>query len=87
MRSFDATTETHKSSSEEFTSAEFNIFLEHKFNIIKSLISKLDDFQEPDKDEEPLLILCANYHKKHFLGNCPHNGLNVCKICEDVHAI
>ena len=43
MRSFYAATETNNSSDEEFTSVEFNIFLEHKFNIIKSLIMELDD--------------------------------------------
>ena len=46
MRSFHAAIETDKSSDEEFTSAEFTTFLEHKFNIFKSLISKLDDLQE-----------------------------------------
>ena len=86
MRSFYAATETKNSSEEEFTSAEFNIFLEHKFNIIKSLILKLDDFKEQEKDEEPLLIICANYRKNHFLGKCPLSDQEVCKIFEDGHA-
>ena len=83
MRSFYAAIVTNNSSDEEFTSAEFNILLEHKF---KSLISKLDDLQEQEKDEEPLLILCANCRNKHCLGKCPLSGLEFCKICEDGHA-
>lgn len=83
MRIFYAAIETNKSFDEEFTSAEFNILLEHKF---KSLISKLDNLQEQEKNEEPLLILCTNFRKKHCLGKCPLSGLEVCKICEDDHA-
>ena len=86
MRSFHAATETNNSSDEEFTSVEFNTLLEHKFNIIKYLISKLDDLQEQEKDEEPLLILCTNCRKKHCLGKCPLSDLKVCEICEDGHA-
>ena len=72
--------------SSDLTSAKFNTLLEHKFNIIKSLISKLDDFQEQEKDEEPLLIIYANCRKKHCLRKFPLSGLEVCKICEDGHA-
>ena len=43
MRSFYAATETFNSSNEELTSAKINIFIEHKNDIIKPLISKLDD--------------------------------------------
>ena len=87
MSSFDAAIETYKSSNEELTSAEFNIFLEHKFNIIKYLIEILDDLQEEHKkDEEPLLIYCAKCIKKHFLGKGSLTGLKFCKICEDGHA-
>ena len=43
MRSFYAATETNNSSNEELTTTELETLLEHKFNIIKSLISKLDD--------------------------------------------
>jgi len=87
MRSFDDATETYKSSNEELKSVEFNIFLEHKFNIIKSLIATLDDLQEEHKkDEEPLLIYCFNCTKKYLLGKCPLSGLKVCKICKDGHA-
>ena len=77
MRSFYAAIETIKSSDEEFTSAEFDTFLEHKFNIIKYFISIFDDLQEQEKDEEPLLILCANGQKKHYLGKCPLSCLEV----------
>ena len=78
MRSFFAAKETDKSSDQEFTSAEFNTLFEHKFNIIKSLISELDDLQEEwKKDEKPLLIFCANCRKKHFLGKCPLNSLKL----------
>ena len=86
MRSFHVARETNKSSDEEFRSAEFNTFLEHKFNIFKSLISKLDDLQEKEKNEEPLLLLCTNCRNKHCLRKFPLNGLEVCKICEDGHA-
>lgn len=43
MMSFDATIEIYKSSNDELTSEKLSIFLEHKDNIIKSLISTLDD--------------------------------------------
>ena len=56
-------------------------------NIIKYLISELDDFQEQEKDEESLLILCANCRKKHFLGKCPLKDLKVFEICQDGHEI
>lgn len=82
MRSFDATTETYKSSNEELTNAEFNILIEHKDIVIKSLISKLDDLQEEQKDERNF---CANYRKKHFLGKCLLSSMKVCKICEEAH--
>ena len=87
MRIFYAAIETDKSSDEELTSAEFNTLLEYKFNFIKSLISKFNDLQEQEKDEEPLLILCANFRKEHCLGNYPLSSLEVCEICEDGHAI
>ena len=64
MRSFDATTKTYKSSDEEPTSVEFNIFLEHKFNIIKYLILKLDDLQEQKKDEEPTAYILCQLQKE-----------------------
>ena len=73
MKSFYAATETNNSSDEGFTSAEFNTLLEHKFNIIKSLILKLDDLQEQEKDEEPLFILCA------FWGSYVLAGLEIPK--------
>ena len=87
MRIFYAATETNNSSDEEFTSSKFNILLEHKFNIIKYFILKLDDLQEQEKEEETLLILCANYRKKHCLGKFPLGELKVCEICEDGHEI
>ena len=42
----------------------------------------MDDLQGREKDEEPLLILCANCQKKHCLGKCPLSNLKVCGICE-----
>lgn len=38
MRSFYVATETYNSSNEELTSEKFNILIEHKNDIIKSLI-------------------------------------------------
>lgn len=86
MRSFDVIAKIYKSSNDELIS-EKKSFLEHKDNIIKSLISTLDDMQEEQKkDEEPLLMYCANCRKKHLLGKCPLSSLKVWKIYEEGHA-
>ena len=42
MRNFYAATETYNSSNEELTIENFNILIEQKNDIIKSLISKFD---------------------------------------------
>ena len=76
MRNFYVTTEINNSSNEELTIEKFNILIEHKNDIIKSLISKLDDLQEEwNLDENPPLIFCANCRKEHLLGKCPLSSL------------
>ena len=87
MRILDAAINIYKSSNDELINEKSSIFLERKDNIIKSLISNLDDLEEEqEKDEEPLLIFCANCMKKHFLGKCPLSSLKVYKICEEAHS-
>jgi len=46
MRDIYAATETYNSSNEELIIENFNILIEHKNDILKYLISKLDDLQE-----------------------------------------
>jgi len=72
MRNLYAAKETYNSSKEKLTIENFNIFIEHKNDIIKSLILKLDDLQEEWKqDENPPVIFCSNCRKKHLPGKCP----------------
>jgi len=86
MRKFYVATETYNSSDEELTIENFYILIEHKNDIIQSLISKVDDLQEEwEQDGNPLLSFGAICRNKHLLRKCPLSSLKIFKICEEDH--
>jgi hypothetical protein len=66
-----------------------NMLDNFKIDILSTLISQLDTFQDKRKKEEidlALAIFCSRCRKKHPLWECPLDNVEVCGICEKNHA-